>query len=230
MIFPFWARPMYHSWAIFGVKKNRQISEAYIKNGLAKSPIITAYIALALAKCREKIDDEVSFAEFFCADGYYTMLARHLGATESHGYDKGKDPFFKMADKMRRRLGLTNVFFHKEDILNINKKDSTDIVANVGGLYHISDPIKAIDISYNFCKKYLIIQTVVSMENNDPDYFETPAPHWTWGCRFSKAWLDRVISEKGYNVIDSHFNELEGNDNLVSRGSVYYLIRKSASR
>lgn len=192
-------------------------------------PIITAYIALALAKCRKTINDRVSFAELFCADGYYAMLARHLGATESHGYDNCKTSFFKMADKTRKRLGLTNVFFHKEDILNINKKDSIDIVANVGGLYHVSDPIKAIDISYDFCKKYLIIQTVVSMENTASDYFEAPAPHWTWGCRFSRAWLDKVISEKGYDVIDTYFNELEGNSKPVSRGSVYYLIRKSSA-
>jgi hypothetical protein len=29
----------------------------------------------------------VSFAELFCADGYYAMMARRLGATASMGID-----------------------------------------------------------------------------------------------------------------------------------------------
>lgn len=227
LLLPLWAQPKYHSYSVFGVKYNPQLSEAYVKNQKTKFPIITAYIAYALAKCKKTIDDPASFAEYFCADGYFTMLARHLGASEAHGYDNGKDPFFRTAGKMSKRLGLTNVYFHKADIFSIDEENSVDIVANIGGLYHVPDPAKAIDISYRHCRKYMILQTVVSMENNAPDYFETPAPGWSWGCRFSRAWLDQLVADKGYKVIDSHFNELEGNEALGSRGSSYYLIEKT---
>lgn len=76
-----------------------------------------------------------------------------------------------------------------------------DIVANIGGLYHVQDRVKALDISYRYCKKYLIVQTVVSLENEDEDYFVTPEPHWTWGCRFSRAWFDKAIADKGGDII-----------------------------
>jgi hypothetical protein len=38
--------------------------------------------------------------------------------------------------------------------------------------------------------------------------------------------FERSIESKGWNVVDSHFNLLEGNDRLEDRGSIYMLIKK----
>lgn len=65
------------------------------------------------------------------------------------------------------------------------------------------------------------------MANDDPAYFETPAPGWDWGSRFNRRSFQRMVEREGYNVIDSAFNELTGNERLEDRGSVYYLIRKA---
>lgn len=73
---------------------------------------------------------------------------------------------------------------------------------------------------------YLIVQSVVSLANKNRNYFETPAPGWDWGCRYNRVSFDRMIRSKGYNIIDSHFNELQGNDRLEDKGSIYYLIKK----
>jgi hypothetical protein len=67
---------------------------------------------------------------------------------------------------------------------------------------------------------------VVSLATDDADYFESPAPGWTWGNRFSRKSFDRMIRSLGYTIVDSHFNELEGNSRPEDRGSVYYLIQK----
>ena len=63
------------------------------------------------------------------------------------------------------------------------------------------------------------------MANEDPDYFESPAPGWTWGCRFNNASFDKVVRELGLEIMDQHFNELEGNDRVEDRGSSYYLLK-----
>lgn len=216
---------LYHDYSIFGVK-NHQLPGIYEPNQKCKMHIIRAYIQYAIAKCKEKMDDKVSFAELFCADGYYAMVARHFGATNSIGIDNNGDNFLTNAAKIAEEIGLTNIKFFQDDVNNINNYEKVDIVANVGGLYHVPNPIEILIKSCNLAKKFLIVQTVVTMGNDDPDYFESPAPGWTWGSRFNRYSFDKVIKGLGYNIIDQHFNELEGNDRPEDRGSVYYLIKK----
>lgn len=216
---------LYHDYSLFGFT-NRQLPGIFSPNQRCKEYIIRGYIQLAIAKCKIKMDDEVSFAELFCADGYYSMVARHLGATKAIGIDSNKDDFFTPARTIANRLGITNIDLIQEDVNNINKMDEMDIVANIGGLYHVSNPKEILIKSYEMAKKYLIVQTVVSLSNTDTDYFETPAPGWDWGSRYSKESFHKMITSLGYNIIDNHFNELEGNDRLEDRGSLYYLIKK----
>jgi hypothetical protein len=70
---------------------------------------------------------------------------------------------------------------------------------------------------------------VVSLATTDQAYYECPAPGWTWGNRFSVASFDAAIRRTGWDIVDRHFNELEGNDRPEDRGSVYYLVRKAPS-
>jgi hypothetical protein len=218
--------PLYHKYSFFGVE-NEQLEGIFEGNQKAKTSILTAYTAYAIAKAKEDNRD-ISFAELFCADGYYAMLASRLGASRSVGYDNDIDPhgFFKKAPAIAKALGLDKVEFINEDMQKLHKLPRYNIVANVGGLYHVSNPEQILNKSYKMAKDFLIVQTVVSMENNDPKYFQEPAPGWTWGSRYSRASFDNLIKKLNYKVIDSHFNELKGNGELSNRGSVYYLIKK----
>lgn len=215
---------LYHDYSIFGVK-NKQLDGIFNLNQRAKGPIIMAYIQYAIAKSKIKTTDEVSFTELFCADGYYAMVARHFGATKSRGIDNNRDGHFVNAKIIAERLGIDNIEFIQDDVNNLDQYDKSDIVANIGGLYHISNPEDVLKKSYNMARKYLIIQSVVSLANESEDYFESPAPGWTWGCRFSRQSFNKLITGLGYDIIDSHFNELEGNERLEDRGSLYYLIK-----
>ena len=100
-------------------------------------------------------------------------------------------------------------------------------MANLGGLYHVNNPREILEKSYRMARRFLIVQSVVSMASDDENYFECPAPGWTWGCRFSRGWLLKAVGELGYEVIDTHFNELEGNNRPEDRGSLYFLVRKA---
>ena len=216
--------PLYHSYRLLG-GVNEQLPGIYAPNQAAKEPILVAYIQHAIAKCRATIATPVSFAELFCADGYYAMVAKHLGATRSIGIDNDRDGHFGNARTVAAALGL-DVEFLKMEVDAIDTLEPVDIVANLGGLYHVANPLEVLRKSHALARRFLILQTVVSLATRDDRYFASPAPGWTWGCRFSRESFDRAIRETGWQVVDHHFNELEGNDRPEDRGSSYYLIRK----
>lgn len=219
--------PLYHSYRLLGAV-NEQLPGIYPPNQRCKEPILVAYIQWAIAKCRSSLGTPVSFAELFCADGYYAMIARHLGATSSMGIDNDRDGHIGNANAVAAALGLDDVQFLKMDVAAMDSLPPVDIVANVGGLYHVDDPLDILERSYRLARRYLIVQTVVSLARHDADYFEKPAPGWTWGNRFSRESFDAAIDATGWDIVDRHFNELEGNERPEDRGSVYYLIRKAA--
>jgi hypothetical protein len=220
--------PLYHTYDWFGVP-NKQHPGIFVKNQKAKQAIIGAYILQSIGKSRKTLDTKVSFAELFCADGYYAMLARHFGADESTGVDNDRDGNFESAEKIAQRLGVGNCNFVKMDVNDADQLGQFDIVANVGGLYHVSNPEQILQKSYDMAKHFLIVQNVVSLANDDKRYFESPAPGWTWGSRYNPKSFHRMITSKGWNIVDYHFNELEGNDRPEDRGSVYFLISKKPS-
>jgi hypothetical protein len=217
--------PLYHSYRIFGMR-NEQLPGIFGPNQACKEPILLAYIQFAIAKCRTWRSTQVSFAELFCADGYYAMAARHFGATDALGIDNDRDGYFGRSQELAGVLGIDRIAFLNMDVNDIPSLSPVDIVANVGGLYHVSNPEEILRKSYAMANHFLIVQTVVSLTTEAPLYRASPAPGWNWGCRFSRRSFDALIRSTGWTVVDRHFNELEGNDRLEDRGSVYYLIRK----
>lgn len=217
--------PLYHSYAFFNVE-NVQLPGKFTLNQQAKAPIITAYIAYALAKSKTKANQEISMSELFCADGYYAMVAARLGCTRAIGIDNNKDGHFARAEIIAKRLALQNVQFLQADITPYAQLPKVDIVANVGGLYHVDNPEEILKLSLDMAEKFLIVQSVVSLANQDPDYYASPAPGWDWGNRYSAQSFDKMVKRICPKVIDSHFNQLEGNKRLEDRGSLYYLIQK----
>ena len=216
---------LYHDFKIFGYK-NHILPGIYQLNQKSKEPIINAYIQYAIAKSKTKVQDEISFAELFAADCYYAMVACHFGATKSIGIDNNSSGYSTNVTQIANALGIKNFEFVMCDINDVEEINKFDIVANVGGIYHVSNPRNVIEKSYNMAKRFLIIQSAVSMANDDENYYESPAPGWTWGCRFNRYSFDKLIKSLRYDIVDWHFNELEGNDRPEDRGSVYYLVRK----
>lgn len=208
---------LYHDYSFFGLK-NKQLSGSFKVNQERKAPILIAYIAYARAKTKKP-----SFTELFCADGYYSMVAAHLGCNPVMGIDSNKDGYSGKAPLIAEKLGLDVQF--KTEVITPQSKFESDIVLNAGGLYHVDEPEKILELSYRMARKYLIVQSVVSLATKDPDYFESPAPGWGWGSRHSRQSFDKMIRSHCPNVVDSHFNEL-ATSSETSRGSVYYLIKK----
>jgi len=156
------------------------------------------------------------------------MFARRFGAARAVGIDSDRDGYLGSAESIRAALGLDNVEFRKGDVRHLDQNERFSIVANVGGLYHMEDPESVLDLSYAMCERFLIVQTVVSMLNDDPEYFEAPAPGLPWGSRHSRSSFDRMLRARNWRILDSCFAVLEANDRPEDRGSLFYLIEKPA--
>ncbi len=104
---------LYHDYRLFGVQ-NRQLPN-FVVNQRVKEPILLGYISLAMGKCRANVDQPVSFAELFCADGYFTMVASLLGARPAVGIDNNRDGWSNNMMEVARRLGC-DVQFQQRDV------------------------------------------------------------------------------------------------------------------
>jgi len=158
------------------------------------------------------------------ADGYYAMVARAMGASRALGIDNDRDGSLQNARRVVDALGLTNVEFRQQPVEEIDESEHFSIVLNVGGLYHVNDPESVLDRSYRLATDYLIVQTVVSLATDDPDYFEAPAPGLPWGNRYSRSGFERTIARRRWRVLDQAFNQLTGNQRPEDLGSLYFLI------
>jgi hypothetical protein len=99
----------------------------------------------------------VSFAEFFCADEYYAMIASNLGCALCYGIDNNRDAHFTYAPLIAEKLGFSETHFINKDIGSALTENIWDIVANVGGLYQTEDPVRILQASYSAAHRYLIV-------------------------------------------------------------------------
>lgn len=217
--------PWYHSFESFGITVP-QCEGHYRINQKCKEGTILAYLQLAIEKIKYSYADEPSVLELFCADGYYAAHARRMGAGTVTGVDLDERAI-EQATAMHRALFSHPGEFLVGDVHSFVASDPYDIVLCCGGLYHLTDPRQLVESCLKLSKRFLIVQSVVSLESENEDYFVTPAPGWKHGSRFSTAFLRRLLHQAGWNIVDSHFNELEGNTNLCDRGSVYFLCTKA---
>ncbi|MDY0046304.1 MAG: methyltransferase domain-containing protein [Thauera propionica] len=217
--------PTYHDFSWLGLP-TRQIEGIYAPNQAVKAPVIAAYVLLALARLRARGVVPISFAELFCADGFYAMFAARFGADHAVGFDNDRDGHLASAQRIRDRLGLVSVEFERTDIEAIDPSRRFSIVANVGGLYHVDDPEAVLRRSFAMAEHYLIVQNVVSLADTSDDYFCRPAPGLTWGNRYSRESFDALIARTGWRVLLQDFDVLRGNPRPEDQGCVFYLIEK----
>jgi hypothetical protein len=73
-----------------------------------------------------------------------------------------------------------------------------------------------------------VVQSVVTLETEDRDYFVQPAKGWRHGCRFTHRWLAARLEEVGWHVLEAARAELPGNHRPHDRGSSFFLCQAAA--
>lgn len=212
----------YHDFSLLGLQLPQRPG-IFAPNQAAKSPVISGYLLFCIGKALQR-EVQITFAELFCADAYYSFLASRFGVHRCDAFDSNRDGHLAEAMSIKRILGDERVNIHERNMFEMDPAFHATIVLNAGGLYHVKDPLLALELSYAMARRYLIIQSVTSLANEEVEYFETPCPGWKGGCRFSHAWLENEINKRRYFVVDSERNILPGNERPDDRGSSYFLI------
>jgi hypothetical protein len=210
------AEPWYNDFSDLGIKTQQQDKKDKL-NQNCKQKIIFGLIGQAL-----DIAGKDSFGlDLFCANGFYANYSVRQGAVRIDALDLNEYEISK-AKLITKLLGNSEkINFLVKDVFE--SAGPYDFAICTGGLYHISNPDRLLVDLRQKVKKALIIQTVYSLANEDKNYFETPAPGWTWGCRFSHKFLLNMVESAGWNIIHSEVNVLRGNHKPQSQGSAYLL-------
>lgn len=219
--------PWYHDFSPLGFS-TPQRGGIFGPNQSAKQRVIFGLIDQALGIC-EKTGAPKTVLELFCADGFYAVYAAQRGATAVAGIDLDEKELRK-ARLISKHLNVRRARFLREDVLTSRRTASVGIC--VGGLYHLTDPQVLLSRLRDLISTALVVQTVFHLgRRQEAAYFESPAPGWTWGCRFSVPMVQRMLQRAGWEVVSETTNELPGNDRPEDRGSYYALcLPANASR
>ncbi len=130
--------------------------------------------------------------------------------------------YIKKARLITTILGNSEIVrFECHDVFDL--KDTFDFCICAGGLYHLSKPRELLQLLALKIRIVMVIQTVYSLANESAKYFETPAPGWRHGCRFSYRYLHNMVRGSGWKILSEARNQLKGNKRLEDRGSAYLL-------
>lgn len=194
---------------------------------LLNQPVKERHLMTLVARALSALDPWPNCLDLFSADGYYScrikMLAQQVKIT---GVEVDPEQV-RRAQTIARRLGLRDVSFRREDVWTFlqHSSEAYDLVLCAGGLYHVSDPAGLLKMVKRVARGYLVVQSVVTLETEDSDYFVQPAKGWQHGCRFTHAWLRARLGELGWPVLQEIRAELPGNRRPHDRGSSFFLCR-----
>jgi protein-L-isoaspartate O-methyltransferase len=193
----------------------------HVTNQQQKESIIIPYLQRSVQALG--IEQPLRCLDLFCADGYYScILAQQYANTHVTGVDLDAAELNR-ARTAARLLGLSNGQFEQADAWDyLRAAPSFDLILCTGGLYHLSDPRGFLRLLRANNSAHLIVQSVVTQETDDADYFISPAPGWRHGSRFTHAALGSWLTDLGWRIQESALNELPGNARQCDRGSSYY--------
>ena len=216
--------PWYHDFSALGVP-TRQAEGIFGPNQQAKQATLFSYIDKAIALVRPGARrPRAVLRRRLLQPLRAAARRRHMtGVDLGDEQFRGGDPIqLRQADAMTALLGHDGrAEFRNQNVFDVS--GSFDFAICAGGLYHVTDPEALLRKLTGNVRTALVVQTVYSLAETSADYFETPAPGQTWGCRFSYGYLLAMLAEAGWTVLESTTNELGGNARPQDRGSAYAL-------
>ncbi len=200
----------------------RPAPPSHLVNQRHKEEYILPFIQRALAE----LGGAPACLDLFCADGYYSCTIAHARPSALvTGVDLDEKEITR-ARAAARLLGLPGAQFRLADVWKfIRAAQPYDLVLCTGGLYHLTEPKRFLELVRPISRQFLIVQSAITLETEDPDYFVSPAPGWKHGSRFTYAGLRRWLEVIGWEIVAEARNELTGNPRLCDRGSGYFLCR-----
>ncbi len=198
---------------------------SHLRNQRVKEAVLIPFLQRGFADLGER----PRALDLFCADGYYSCtMARLAPGARVTGIDLDAREI-ERARTAAQVLGLSGLEFVCADVdpWIAATQERFDLIFCAGGLYHLSRPERLLASLSRIAARYLVLQSVVSLENQEPEYFEAPAPGWRHGSRFSHQRLVAWLGEYGWEIVDQLRHELPGNRRLRDRGSSCFICRRA---
>jgi len=194
----------------------------HFANQRCKEQVLIPY----LVRCLESLGQHPVCLDLFCADGYYSgVIADICPGAKVTGVDLAVMEI-RRAKTAARLLRFDNLEFVVADVWAfVREPHRYDLVLCTGGLYHLEEPRRFLELLRPITDRYLVVQSAVTLETEAPDYFVAPAPGAQHGSRFTHAALGQWLIETGWEMLDQSRNELVGNRLLCDRGSSYFLCQ-----
>jgi 2-polyprenyl-3-methyl-5-hydroxy-6-metoxy-1,4-benzoquinol methylase len=106
---------------------------------------------------------ETRVLDIGCNNGLFSLDLSDRGVGHVHGIDL-RASNIAQAMFLRDHYGIDNVEFTVSDADDLGTQDQWDVVLNLGVLYHVVNPLQFIRQTYELCRDFAIIDTVVHHE------------------------------------------------------------------
>lgn len=106
---------------------------------------------------------ETTFVDFACNHGYFTLEMAYYGAKQATGVDLRPENIAK-ARFLKRYFGIEKAIFRQRDIYDLDPAHQFDVVFNLGVLYHITDPFKLMQLTYDLCRRFAVVDSIMHKE------------------------------------------------------------------
>jgi tRNA (mo5U34)-methyltransferase len=98
-----------------------------------------------------------------CNCGFFSLDLADRGVGHVQGIDLRRHNIAQ-AQFLAKHFGVENVEFAVRDVDTLGSADQWDVVLNLGVLYHVVNPLEFIRQTYELCRRFAIIDTVVHRE------------------------------------------------------------------
>jgi SAM-dependent methyltransferase len=104
-----------------------------------------------------------TLVDFACNHGYFTLEAAALGMKEAVGLDLRAENVAK-AEFLKRHFQVERATFRRQDIYDLDSAQRFDVVLNLGVMYHITDPWRLMQLSFDMCRRFAVVDTIMHKE------------------------------------------------------------------
>jgi len=106
---------------------------------------------------------EMSVLDVGCNSGWFSFDLADRGARVVDGVDL-RPQNIEQAEFLREYFSLGNTHFEVADAMSFDEARRWDIVLNLGVLYHVTDPLRLLQRTYELCERFAIVDTICHEE------------------------------------------------------------------
>ena len=154
-----WMVPFRLAPGIATIDVESRVGRQNVQNYLFRRNLVTDTVL-------EVLGDELSTStvlDIGCNAGFFSLDLATLGARHVDGVDLRADNIAR-AQFLEDYFDVDNVEFRVSDADDLETGREWDVVLNLGLLYHVVNPLQVMRRTYELCRRFAIVDTVVHRE------------------------------------------------------------------